>query len=403
MAAISGDFGTVQFFRDVEKGTKLYTAPPASQEQAQQPDDQDATVADYQEALRSVDALVRRLDIAINGDKASPQARLCDIVAQVEQAQQPMCKCGDRPASQCDEEWGPKCDLGNNPKHVKVVPVQQPGRADLEAAAKVCDGFAAPDMAAALRGQQPSGGEVVAWTESKPKKPGVYGWRGSPASYDMVHVHTRPTEHSPGGQLNGSCLSGKGFYHGCAITSWGGEWIGPLDTLTLATPKPEPMTSDPVAEVPNAMKIVTAALLSDPEYAWAWHCNIAMAAHDEGVGHYAANKAAARFLSILAPGLDTSKHLGFPSKPEITESPEPMTWQPIETAPDNTGGIVVVRWLDGEGNEQHDLDYTEDGTWSHWHDRAEHVEIIGGHGVSYTPPYQHWMPLPPAPVTKGEA
>ena len=151
MAAISGDFGTVQFFRDVEKGTKLYTAPPASQEQA-----------------------------------------------------------------------------------------QQPGRADLEAAAKVCDGFAAPDMAAALRGQQPSGGEVVAWTESKPKKPGVYGWRGSPASYDMVHVHTRPTEHSPGGQLNGSCLSGKGFYHGCAITSWGGEWIGPLDTLTLATPKPEP-------------------------------------------------------------------------------------------------------------------------------------------------------------------
>jgi len=162
MAAISGDFGTVQFFRDVEKGTKLYTAPPASQEQA-----------------------------------------------------------------------------------------QQPGRADLEAAAKVCDGFAAPDMAAALRGQQPSGGEVVAWTESKPKKPGVYGWRGSPASYDMVHVHTRPTEHSPGGQLNGSCLSGKGFYHGCAITSWGGEWIGPLDTLTLATPKPEPMTWQPIATAPK--------------------------------------------------------------------------------------------------------------------------------------------------------
>jgi len=99
--------------------------------------------------------------------------------------------------------------------------------------------------------QQPSGGEVVAWTESKPKKPGVYGWRGSPASYDMVHVHTRPTEHSPGGQLNGSCLSGKGFYHGCAITSWGGEWIGPLDTLTLATPKPEPMTWQPIATAPK--------------------------------------------------------------------------------------------------------------------------------------------------------
>ena len=31
-----------------------------------------------------VDALVRRLDVAINGDDAAPQARLCDIVAQLE-------------------------------------------------------------------------------------------------------------------------------------------------------------------------------------------------------------------------------------------------------------------------------------------------------------------------------
>ena len=112
-------------------------------------------------------------------------------------------------------------------------------------------GYPEPDEDSQEQAQEPSGGEVVAWTESKPKKPGVYGWRGSPASYDMVHVHTRPTEHSPGGQLNGSCLSGKGFYHGCAITSWGGEWIGPLDTLTLATPKPEPMTWQPIATAPK--------------------------------------------------------------------------------------------------------------------------------------------------------
>jgi hypothetical protein len=32
-----------------------------------------------------------------------------------------ICRCGDRPASQCDEEWGPTCDLGNNPAHVKVA------------------------------------------------------------------------------------------------------------------------------------------------------------------------------------------------------------------------------------------------------------------------------------------
>lgn len=31
-----------------------------------------------------------------------------------------MCACGDRPADQCDEEWGPDCDLGNNEKHARV-------------------------------------------------------------------------------------------------------------------------------------------------------------------------------------------------------------------------------------------------------------------------------------------
>lgn len=89
---------------------------------------------------------------------------------------------------------------------------------------------------------------------------------------------------------------------------------------------------------------------------------------------------------------------------QLATKPEPLTWQPIETAPDNTDGIVVVRWLDGEGNEHHDLDYTEDGTWRHWHDRAEHVEMIGGHGFSYSPPYAQWLPLSPTGnhgITKG--
>lgn len=56
----------------------------------------------------------------------SPE-KCCNFACQKasqEQAQQPMCKCGDRPADECDEEWGPNCDLGNNPAHVKVA--QQP-------------------------------------------------------------------------------------------------------------------------------------------------------------------------------------------------------------------------------------------------------------------------------------
>jgi len=89
-----------------------------------------------------------------------------------------------------------------------------------------------------------------------------------------------------------------------------------------------------------------------------------------------------------------------------TPKPEPMTWQPIETAPEKTGGLVVVRWLDSDGAVCHDLDHTEDGCWMRWHDHAEHVEVIGGHGVSYTPPYTQWLPLSPTGnhgITKEQA
>lgn len=73
-------------------------------------------------------------------------------------------------------------------------------------------------------------------------------------------------------------------------------------------------------------------------------------------------------------------------------------WLPIESAPDDMTECVVVRWKDSDGEEQRCLDYKEDGCWMYWHENAEHVEIIGGHGVSYTPPYEHWMPLPPVPT-----
>lgn len=77
---------------------------------------------------------------------------------------------------------------------------------------------------------------------------------------------------------------------------------------------------------------------------------------------------------------------------------EKVRWQPIETAPQDMTECVVVRWVDSEGQEHQDFDYKEDGCWMRWHDHAAHVEVIGGHGVSYTPPYQHYMPLPAAPT-----
>ena len=66
--------------------------------------------------------------------------------------------------------------------------------------------------------------------------------------------------------------------------------------------------------VPESMATVSNAIRNDPDYAWSWHCNIAMAAMDEGVNHVAANKLAARFLMILT-GVDTTKNPHFPKEP----------------------------------------------------------------------------------------
>ena len=77
---------------------------------------------------------------------------------------------------------------------------------------------------------------------------------------------------------------------------------------------------------------------------------------------------------------------------------------PIATAPE--GQMVVVGWLDpedAEHPERHDFDLLEDGCWQQWHEHAEHVEVIGGHGVSYTPPYTVWMPVSPIPTSSADS
>jgi hypothetical protein len=58
--------------------------------------------------------------------------------------------------------------------------------------------------------------------------------------------------------------------------------------------------------IPEAMDVVGAAINSDPEYAWSWQCNIAMAVFDAGVEHRIANEGAARFMQILF-GVDMRK------------------------------------------------------------------------------------------------
>ena len=54
-----------------------------------------------------------------------------------------------------------------------------------------------------------------------------------------------------------------------------------------------------------ALNRLIKAFKDHPGYAWAWHCNIAMCAYDEGVEHIKANEIASRFMK-LAFGVSTS-------------------------------------------------------------------------------------------------
>jgi hypothetical protein len=75
-----------------------------------------------------------------------------------------------------------------------------------------------------------------------------------------------------------------------------------------------------------AFETLKQELQADSEYAWGWHCNIAMASVDEGMDHAAANRAAARFMRNCF-GIDTSK-----SRQYATLKLAPVEW------PDVIGG-----------------------------------------------------------------
>lgn len=63
---------------------------------------------------------------------------------------------------------------------------------------------------------------------------------------------------------------------------------------------------------------MTDALVADPEYAWSWHCNLAMPIMDSTkVSHRDANIAAARLMQHIF-GIDTAKHAHF----EVAAEPE---------------------------------------------------------------------------------
>ena len=88
--------------------------------------------------------------------------------------------------------------------------------------------------------------------------------------------------------------------------------------------------------IQEAMEIIKKAIHDDPEYAWGWHCNVAMAAYDEGLNHAKANKAAARFMRNCW-SIDTTRNEHW----NVVEARKPCDRKPCVT--DRNGMLMFCR------------------------------------------------------------
>lgn len=84
-------------------------------------------------------------------------------------------------------------------------------------------------------------------------------------------------------------------------------------------------------------------IAQDPEYAWAWHCNLAMPFIDAGCDDAVAQRGAAAAMQILF-GVDTSQNANYPfargiygAHPPIPVRGEPMAC-PCGKCPDGYFG-----------------------------------------------------------------
>lgn len=64
--------------------------------------------------------------------------------------------------------------------------------------------------------------------------------------------------------------------------------------------------------IEDALKALSEAMQADEDYAWSWHCNIAMNAVDAGAPHRAANERAADFMwGLFGVNTRKSRHWNF--------------------------------------------------------------------------------------------
>lgn len=88
----------------------------------------------------------------------------------------------------------------------------------------------------------------------------------------------------------------------------------------------------------DSLESIIAAMVNDPDYAWGWHCNIAMAAHDSGAGpHDACNRGAALFLNLLSDGrVDTTTHPAY-AQTQDSKSQDGQEAKSSGSYPENAG------------------------------------------------------------------
>jgi hypothetical protein len=99
------------------------------------------------------------------------------------------------------------------------------------------------------------------------------------------------------------------------------DGVAGMPLYTNLPQRPAEPKQEPVAD---AMKTVIKAMQADPDYAWSWHCNVAMAFADAGGDPYTANQGAARFMRLLA-NVDPAHELP-PHPPRRKQEQEPVAW-----------------------------------------------------------------------------
>lgn len=128
----------------------------------------------------------------------------------------------------------------------------------------------------------------------------------------------------------------------------------------------ETVIPDDQISVVQAMRVLSAAMKTDPDYAWSWHCNLAMAMYDQGCDPVQANKGAASFMATCFD-LDTKLNPHYQSCitnwQETTEKGEDMSENKLPQTGEELhkfaaeNGIDAVKkllrdWVDnGQGDE----------------------------------------------------